>query len=432
MTYVSQADDWRDAGTAAWRRLAALPYVPVMVAVLLGMLAVAQALWVAVAGGSGGGRTLNGGAAAEWWLSLLVLALVSLATTVPLGFLWARPAWAAVIMSAAGIVSLAGFQTLTVAGLIAQLAGAYRLGRRGSPLLSAALSLPFLILALVTSSDAAARIPALLLASLGPAAALAGSARRAQRDAIERSAAREAIAGTLLEHTARGERARISRELHDVVAHHISMIAVQAETARLTTPGMPAAGAQRLLSIGDTARAALTEMRRLLGVLREDTETGVADRQPQPGLRQLNELLDAAREASGIGTRLILHGAPVTLDPGVELAAYRIIQEALTNARRHAPGAAVDVELHYADDRLQLLIRDNGPGPPGAPGPGIARPPAPGPGAPGPGGAWLSGGHGLLGMRERAAAVGGELSAGEAASGGFLICATLPGKGESG
>ena len=84
------------------------------------------------------------------------------------------------------------------------------------------------------------------------------------------SAARELIAGTLLEHTARGERARIARELHDVVAHHISMIAVQAETARLTTPGMPAAGAQRLAAIGDTARAALTEMRRLLGVLRED------------------------------------------------------------------------------------------------------------------------------------------------------------------
>ena len=398
-------------GPPVWRRLTAGSYAPVSAAVLLGMLAVAQALWLAVSGAPDGGRTLHGGTAAEWWASLFVLALVSLATTLPLGFLWARPAPAAVIMSAASIVSLAGFQTLTVAGLIAQLAGAYRLGRRGSPLLTAALSLPFLILALTASPGSAAGILALLLASLGPVAALAGSARRAQRDAIERSAAREAIAGTLLEHTARGERARISRELHDVVAHHISMIAVQAETARLTTPGMPAAGAQRLSSIGDTARAALTEMRRLLGVLREDTETGVADRQPQPGLRQLNELLDAAREASGTGTRLILHGAPVTLDPGVELAAYRIIQEALTNARRHAPGAAVDVELRYGDDRLQLLIRDNGPGPP------AARP---------------DGGHGLLGMRERAAAVGGELSTGAAAGGGFLVHATLPGKGAAG
>jgi signal transduction histidine kinase len=442
MTYVGQADDRGGAGAAAWQRLTALPYVPVTAAGLLGMLAVVQALWVAVDGAPNGGRALNGGAAAGWWFSLFVLALVSLATTVPLGWLWARPAWAAIIMSAASVVSLAGFQMLTVAGLIAQLAGAYRLGRRGSPLLSAALSLPFLILALAASSGSAARSPALLLASLGPVAALAGSARRAQQDAVEHSAAREAIAGTLLEHTARGERARISRELHDVVAHHISMIAVQAETARLTTPGMPAAGAQRLSSIGDTARAALTEMRRLLGVLREDTETGVADRQPQPGLRQLNELLDAAREVSGTGTRLILHGAPVTLDPGVELAAYRIIQEALTNARRHAPGAAVDVELHYADDRLQLRIRDNGPGPPGAAsvdaaGAGAAWPDAVGSGAAGldaagSRGVRPDGGHGLLGMRERAAAVGGELSTGQAAGGGFLVCATLPGKGEPG
>ncbi len=426
MAYVGQADDWRDAGTAAWRRLAALPYAPVTVAAALGMLAVAQALWLAVDGAPSGGRALNGGAAAEWWASLFVLALVSLATTVPFGFLWTRPVWAAVIMSAASIVSLAGFQTLTVAGLIAQLAGAYRLGRRGSPLLSAALSVPFLILALTASSGSAAEIPALLLASLGPAAALAGSARRARRDAIEHSAVREAIADTLLEHSARGERARISRELHDVVAHHISMIAVQAETARLTTPGMSPAGAQRLSSIGDTARAALTEMRRLLGVLREDTETEAAERQPQPGLRQLNELLDAAREASGTGVRLILHGAPVTLDPGVELAAYRIVQEALTNARRHAPGAAVDVELHYFDDRLHMLIRDNGPGPPAAPD-GGAPPGEAGAVAAGPGGS-----HGLLGMRERAAAVGGELCTGEAAGGGFLVSASLPGKGEAG
>ena len=430
MTYVGQADDGRGTVAVAWRRLTALPCAPVSAAALLGMLAVTQALWVAVDSAPNGGRTLNGGATAAWWLSLFVLALVSLATTTPLGFLWARPAWAAVIMSAASIVSLAGYQALTVAGLIAQLAGAYRLGRRGSPLLGAALSLPFLILALTASSGSAVgsavEIPALLLASLGPVAGLAGSARRVRREAIEHSAAREAIAGTLLEHTARGERARISRELHDVVAHHISMIAVQAETARLTTPGMSPAGAQRLSSIGDTARAALTEMRRLLGVLREDTEAEVAERQPQPGLRQLNELLDAARDASGTGVRLILHGAPVALDPGVELAAYRIVQEALTNARRHAPGAAVDVELHYVDDRLHLLIRDNGPGPPAALNGGAPAREA-GPGEAGPGD-----GHGLLGMRERAAAVGGELRTFMSAGGGFLVSASLPGKGEAG
>jgi len=412
MSDMGRVDDGRGGGAAAWRRPAAWPYAPITASVLLGMLAVAQAIWVAV---SPHGSLAGQSASTDWPFVLVVLVLVSLATTLPLGFLWSKPSGAALALSAASVLSLAAFQTLTVPGLVAQLAGAYRLGRRGSPLLAAALALPFLILALASPAGSSAKIPAVLLASLGPVAGLAGSASRVHREAIEHSAARQAIAGTLLEHTARGERARISRELHDVVAHHISMIAVQAETARLTTPGMPAAGAQRLSSIGDTARAALTEMRRLLGVLREDTETDVADRQPQPGLRQLNELLDEARDASGTGARLILRGAPIALDPGVELAAYRIVQEALTNARRHAPGAAVDVELRYAEDQLCLLIRDNGPGPP----PARADE------------AVLDAGHGLLGMRERAVAVGGELTTGEAAGGGFLVSASLPGKVEA-
>jgi signal transduction histidine kinase len=182
-----------------------------------------------------------------------------------------------------------------------------------------------------------------------------------------------------------------------VVAHHISMIAVQAETARLTTPGLVDLGAQRFSEIGDRARAGLTEMRRLLGVLKDGT--GTADLRPQPGLAQLVELLDDARQIAN--ARLIVSGAPVPLDPGVELAAYRIVQEALTNARRHAPGAAVDVELRYGP-QLLVRVRDNGPGP--------ANPD----------------GHGLTGMRERAAAVGGTLRTGPAAMGGFLVEATLP------
>ena len=214
----------------------------------------------------------------------------------------------------------------------------------------------------------------------------------------------------MLAHTARGERARIARELHDVVAHHISMVAVQAETARLTTPGLPAAGAHRFAEIGDTARAGLTEMRRLLGVLREDAEDAgaiVADRHPLPGLPQLTELVDAARDASGAGIRLIVSGPVTEFDPGVELAAYRIVQEALTNARRHAPGAAVDVELCYADDALRLRVRDNGPGPEGSPEtPGTESCTTAG---------LAGGGHGLLGMRERTLAVGGTLWTGPGA-----------------
>ncbi len=328
----------------------------------------------------------------------------------PLGLL--RPAAAAMAISPASVLSLAVFHTLTVAGLGAQLIVLYRLGRNGAQLPATGLAVPFLVLALAgprpTGSEAG--VLTVLLASLAPAAAWAGIARRARSEALAHSAARQVIAGTLLEHTARGERARIARELHDIVAHHISMVAVQAETARLATPGMPAAGRQRLSAIGDTARAALTEMRRLLGVLREDAHTDAADRRPQPGLKQLNDLLDEARDASGAGTRLIVSGRPVTLDPGVELAAYRIVQEALTNARRHAPGAAVDVELHYTDDALRSRIRDNGPGP---------APAAP------------AGGHGLPGMRERAAAVGGQLRTGPAAGGGFLVDTWLPANAEA-
>ncbi|HWG62530.1 MAG TPA: sensor histidine kinase [Streptosporangiaceae bacterium] len=336
-----------------------------------------------------------------------VLALLCLATTLPLAF--RRPAPAAIAICAASILSLALFRMLTVAGLSAQLIACYRLGRRGSQVLAVVLALPFLILALSGPARGETQVVAVLLAALTPVAALTGSARRARSEAAAHSADRHVAAGTLLEHTARGERARIARELHDVVAHHISMVVVQAETARLTTPGMPAAGAQRLSEIGDTARASLTEMRRLLGVLREDAEIEAAQRQPQPGLRQLIDLIDEARDAGGAAARLIVSGPPGTLDPGVELAAYRIAQEALTNARRHAPGAAVDVELHYTADSLDLRIRDNGPG----------SPPVP-----------PEGGHGLLGMRERAAAVGGQLRTGPAAGGGFLVQASLPAKAE--
>jgi len=406
MVYVSRASDWRSGWADTGRRITAAPHAPAVAGALLGLLAAAESL----------ARSAVTGVSAQF---VPVLLLLALSTTLPLGLL--RPAGAAVAVSAASVLSLALFHTLTVAGLGAQLIVLYRLGQSGEPRngaqlpatgLAVGLAVPFLLLALAGPRPLGteAGILTVLLASLALAAAWAGTAQRARSEALENRAARQVIAGTLLEHTARGERARISRELHDVVAHHISMVAVQAETARLTTPGMPAAGAQRLSAIGDTARAALTEMRRLLGVLREDAQAEVADRRPQPGLKQLNDLLDEVRDASGTGARFILSGAPATLDPGVELAAYRIVQEALTNARRHAPGAAVDVELHYAHDALRLRIRDNGPGPPPA---------------------LPAGGHGLPGMRERAVAVGGQLRTGPAAGGGFLVEATLPAKAEA-
>lgn len=347
----------------------------------------------------------------------VAVCLIALCTTVPLAIL--KPIGAATTIAAATLVSVALFHTLTVAGAVAEVIALFRLGRTASRQLDlvavSTLGAPMLVVGLIGGSGGGeARVLAVCIASLAPAAGWAGVATRARYEARVSGAVRQVIAGTLLEHTARGERVRIAHELHDVVAHHISMVAVQAEHARLATPGMPPAGAERLSAIGDTARTALTEMRRLLGVLREDSSAdasgGEADkavsiRQPQPGLEQLNDLLDEARGATGSGARLIIRGRAVGLDPGVELAAYRIIQEALTNARRHAPGAAVDVELVYSAEQLQLRVRDNGPGP--SP---IAT----------------AVGHGLPGMRERAAAVGGKVRTGASAAGGFFVEATLP------
>jgi signal transduction histidine kinase len=421
---MSLAADWRAGWAGRAERIAAARYRLAATAGLLGLAAVIEALARAAmtyAAAPGAGQNQG----AQFFAWGLLYCVLGLATTLPLAFL--RPAPAAIVLSAASLVSLGLFHFLTLAGVAAELIAVYRFGRggarrggsaadgiRGDDAQYAALGLtvPFLVLAVVTGTAAGTEtwVLTVVLAALVPAAAWAGVARRWRAEALLHTAAAQAIAGTLVEHTARGERARIARELHDVVAHHISMIAVQAETARLTTPGMPAAGAQRLSEIGDTARAGLMEMRRLLGVLREDAQAEAADRHPQPGLEQLPGLVDEARESSGAGCRIIISGAPVTVDPGVGLAAYRIVQEALTNARRHAPGAAVDVEVRYGDGGLRLIIRDNGPGP---------QQTAP------------AGGHGLRGMRERAAAVGGELRAGAATVGGFLVEARLPGAGET-
>ncbi len=400
---------------AAARRVAAHERAPIVAAAALAVLAGGQAAWVALIHADGQGGPLGTGVTSGWLVASIAVVLAGLLGTVPLGFFWQRPEAAALIICAANVLSLAAFRLMPVACLIAQLIVLYRVGRHGPLLLAVGLALPFLAVALANPERLAIApawpgniAAAILAAALGPAAAGTGAALRSRGEARQQTAATEAIAKTLLENTARGERARISRELHDVVAHHVSVIAVQAETARLATPGMPAAGARQLAAIGDTARTALTEMRRLLGVLREDSGAALADRQPQPGLAQLNDLLDEARDVSGIGARLIVRGWLTSLDPGVELAVYRIVQEALTNARRHAAGAAVDVELQFDDDALRLRIRDDGPGPPAV--------------QPG----QLQAGHGLLGMRERAAAVGGELSTGAAPGGGFLVQATLP------
>jgi signal transduction histidine kinase len=274
--------------------------------------------------------------------------------------------------------------------------------RRGL-LFAVPLLVPFVVLAVVHlaghNSALASTAPLLLLI----AALVVGESLRRRRLAVAAlDATQEAMAVSIRARTAMEERARIARELHDIVAHHLSVIAVESEVARRTSELSADAGG-RLEAIASTAREALTETRRLLGVLREDSG-GEADRAPQPGLGELDDLIDKAR-ATGTDIHLERQGKFVPLPRSIDLAAYRIVQEALTNARRHAPGAGVDVEVSYRDQVLHLRVRDYGPG-------------------------VLNGepiaGHGLMGMRERATLAGGTFSSGPAEGGGFAVDVTLP------
>ncbi len=204
------------------------------------------------------------------------------------------------------------------------------------------------------------------------------------------------------------ERARIARELHDVVAHHLSLIAVQAETAPYRLSGLPEPVRAEFGSLSAAAREALADMRRLLGVLRHDEP---APRAPQPQLADLPALVDATRRA-GVPVELSVAPALGQVQAGVAVCAYRIVQESLSNASQHAPGAAVTVSVDRRGHAVLLRVA-NGPATPGN-------------GAAAPAGNGAKAGHGLTGMRERVALLGGSLSAGPVTGGGFVVSAQLP------
>jgi signal transduction histidine kinase len=206
------------------------------------------------------------------------------------------------------------------------------------------------------------------------------------------------------------ERARIARELHDVVAHNVSVMIVQADGAAYVLDASPDQAKQALETISSTGRQALAEMRRLLGVLRSSDGDG-GEYVPQPGVDQLTDLVEQCRGA-GLPVNFQVDGAPRPLPKGVELTAYRIVQEALTNTRKHGgPAARAMVRLTYGDADLGMLIEDDGRGAEHA--------------------LYSAGGadglgHGLIGMRERIGMVGGTLDAGPRPGGGFRITAVLP------
>ncbi|RFU38827.1 sensor histidine kinase [Actinomadura logoneensis] len=199
------------------------------------------------------------------------------------------------------------------------------------------------------------------------------------------------------------ERARIAREMHDVVAHNVSVMVVQADGAGYALDSDPGRARQALETISATGRTALAEMRRLLGVLRDEAASGAYA--PQPGLDELDELAEQVR-AAGLPVVLERTGSPAAVSEGRALAIYRIVQEALTNTLKHGgPRTSARVTLHYGDDEVTVAVVDDGRGA-AAPDDGH--------------------GHGLVGMRERAAVYGGEVTAAPRMGGGFAVTARIP------
>ncbi|MFS8480023.1 MAG: sensor histidine kinase, partial [Micromonosporaceae bacterium] len=228
--------------------------------------------------------------------------------------------------------------------------------------------------------------------------------RRAYTAALEeRARAAEANQRALAEQAVADERRRIARELHDVVAHHVSVMGVLATGARRVLTRDPAAADEALTTIEETGRTALREMRRLLTVLRTEAEPA-AELAPQPGLGGIEALVEQIREA-GLPVTLRINGAETPLDPGVALTVYRIVQEALTNTLKHAGQATALVRLDLDRSCVQLEVSDTGRGPR-------------------PDGGRI--GHGLLGMRERVALYGGTLRTGPRPGGGFRVSARIP------
>jgi signal transduction histidine kinase len=231
-----------------------------------------------------------------------------------------------------------------------------------------------------------------IVGALGLGRALAERGERLARAVADREARAEAAV--------QQERARIARDLHDVVAHSMSMVVLQVGAVRRLLHEDQARERETLLAVEATGREALAEMRRLLGIQRR-AENGSA-LAPQPTLADVPDLAEHVR-AAGLPVALRVEGEPVALAPGLDLSAYRIVQEALTNALKHAGPASATVVVRYGPRALELEVSDTGRG-----------------------GAVNGHGHGLIGMRERAALYGGALEAGAVPGGGWRVCARLP------
>jgi signal transduction histidine kinase len=346
------------------------------------------------------------------WLGYLLAALAAL-------LLAGRRRWPltvfagtlALVVIAIAVASPTGAISLTVVIAVYTLAQVE--GRRLSVLLALlagiALALARGLLQYRGWSDARTAVdPAVALAAL-----FLGWAVSSHRAYIAEIEARAAEAERTREEEARrqvdAERLRIARELHDVLAHGIATINVQAGVAAHVLHERPEHAAEALRTIKATSKDALRELRGILGLMRDADE--IESREPTPGLRQLDRLIDATSQA-GVRTQVTISGQRRPLPATVDLAAYRIVQESLTNVLRHAGCASAEVAISYADDEMTISVEDDGRGGtvPAASNGARTRTP----------------GHGILGMSERAHALGGELEAGPRANGGFRVCAHLP------
>jgi signal transduction histidine kinase len=315
--------------------------------------------------------------------------------------------WTAILAAVALLSLLTRNPERGVAFTFVLLAAAYSLGAHASPRRAAArlaVAAPVVAviaafggLALAFHQGSGAKAAALSLLQL-VTFWLAGVLVRARRQAVS-MAARSVALERQAEQATAAERARIARELHDIVAHHLSVIVLQAAGARAS--GRPAEAT--LEKIENSARQALGETRRLLGVVRDAAgEAGLA---PQPGIGELDALAASVR-AAGLPVNLVISGDPAALPATVEVSVYRIVQEALTNVLKHAGQARADVTIGCAQETVTIEVTDNGTA--------ESAPLA------------TAGGHGLAGMRERAAVFGGELRAGPRPGGGFAVLARLP------
>lgn len=217
----------------------------------------------------------------------------------------------------------------------------------------------------------------------------------------------EAEHAAAMRHAVDQERARIARELHDVVTHNVSMMTVQAGAARKVMASSPALAQEALLAVEAGGRAAMSELRHVMGLLTMSTDPdgpGAVDLAPQPGLEQVDVLAGRVRD-TGVPVELVVRGTALPLPPGVDLAAYRVVQEALTNTVKHAAGAAVTIRVEHLPQEVRIEVADTG---------GAATATAAG------------NGRGLIGLRERLAVYGGTLDAGRRVSGGYRVRAVIP------